>query len=92
MNEQIKLTEVEVKEIRGLQDSFQKKIFQIGQLRLNKLKMEKSLAEIVKTEEKLMSEWTTLETNETTLIDTLLKKYGEGALDLTSGTFTPDKK
>jgi ribosomal 50S subunit-associated protein YjgA (DUF615 family) len=92
MNEQIKLTEGEIKEIRTLQDEFQRKLYQLGQNTLQRIKLKKSLDAAIQNEDKISSDWEAIEKTENTLVEKLLHKYGEGALDLTSGTFTPDKK
>ena len=92
MNEQIKMTDGELTEVRTLQDKFQQKTVQLGLLYLHKLKTERALKGIVKQEDQIVSDWDSLEKAETDLINKLLEKYGEGSLDLQSGTFIVEKK
>jgi len=92
MNEQIKMTDSELTEVQTLQNKFQQKMFQFGQLYLQKIQTEKTLKYISEQEVILEGEWTTLQKEENSLIETLLKKYGEGSLDLKAGTFISDKK
>jgi hypothetical protein len=92
MNEQIKLADAEIVEIRKLQEDYKTKMFQIGQLHVNRLMMEDSLKELIHNEDHLKSEWKAIQKAENDLIDKLLKKYGEGALDINSGIFVPETK
>lgn len=91
MSESIKMTEGELLEVRTMQDKFQQKIFQLGQLYLQKLQAEATMKSISDSEVKLKDEWLGLQKVEAELIDSFLKKYGEGSLDLQSGTFISDK-
>lgn len=90
MNEQIKMTEGELVEVRTLQDKYQQNIFKFGQNTLRKLEMEETLKLVENEEIKLSEEFKSLRKIENTLIETLLKKYGEGSLDLKAGTFIAD--
>jgi hypothetical protein len=92
MSEQVKMTEGELSEVRVLQDKYQQNIFQLGQNTLRKLEAEEALKSTDDGEKKLYEEFKTLRKSENTIIDTLLKKYGEGSLDLKAGTFIADKK
>jgi len=90
MSEQIKMTDGELKEVRKLQDEYQKNIFQLGQNTLRKLEAEEALKFTQDGETKLYEEFKKLRQSEDGLIQTLLKKYGEGSLDLKAGVFTAD--
>ena len=92
MSEQIKMNDGELAEVRMLQEKFQQKVFQIGQLTLQRKKMELSLKNVNEQEAKALDEWTGLQKMENELIDKLLKKYGEGSLDMANGVFIPEKK
>src|SRR5580698_3310146 len=92
MSEQIKLTDGELNEVRVILDGFQKKTFQLGQLYIQKIKTEKTLKSLLEHEKKLTEDLESIEKSENILIDKLLSKYGEGSLDLQSGTFVVDKK
>lgn len=92
MNEKIKMTEEELTEVRMLQDKFQQKIFQLGQLSLQRLQATTALKRISEQEPKLEEEWINLQKEENDLINQLLNKYGEGSLDLKEGIFISEKK
>ena len=91
-NENIKMTDVELNEVKILQEKFQQKVFQLGQSVLRKKQVELELKNANELEAKLLEDWNGLQKMETELIDKLLKKYGEGTLDLSQVTFTPDVK
>ena len=92
MNEPIKMTAVELAEIKMLQEKFQQKIFQLGQLYLQKIQIDESQKNVQLQESKAKDEWGNLQKMEQELMDALLKKYGEGNLDVVNGTFIPEKK
>ena len=92
MSEQIKMVDNEVAEVKMLQEKFQQKIFQLGQLYLRKMQAEIEVKNVGTEETKLKDEWVGLQKMENELMDKLLKKYGEGSLDLVAGVFISDKK
>jgi len=89
MNEVKKFTEQELAEIRMLQNKFQEKIFEFGNFRIERMGLLKMVKELEDRESKAESDFFNLQKMEEELLDKLTKKYGEGALDLTDGTFTP---
>jgi hypothetical protein len=91
-DEKIKMTDSEILEIKLLQEKFQQKVFQLGQLYLQKMQVEASIKTLNEQEIKLRDEWLSLQKMENELIDKMLTKYGEGSLDLKAGTFVIDKK
>lgn len=90
MSEPVKMTEGELTEVRTLQDKYQQNIFQLGQNTLRKLEAEEALKSTEEGEQTLYSEFKTLRKTEDGLVQTLLKKYGEGSLDLKAGVFIAD--
>jgi hypothetical protein len=92
MSEKIKMTDSELAEVKMLQEKFQQKVFQLGQLSLQKMQLETTTKSINEQETKLKDEWNGLQKMENELIEKLLSKYGEGSLDLQSGTFVSEKK
>ncbi len=92
MADSIKMAEGELAEVRMLQEKFQQKIFQLGQLFLKKKQVESAAKTLAEDEAKAWEEWTSLQKMENELMDKLLKKYGEGSLDLGAGAFIPEKK
>ena len=76
--------EDEIKELRDLRNQLNQIVAQFGQLYVNKLKIEE-------TEINLKKQFSTLEKKEIELGKKLSKKYGDGSIDLETGTFTPIK-
>lgn len=91
MNQPVKLIEQEITEIQQLQEKFQRQIYKFGNLTIRKLKAEKARKQLEEQEISLNTELEGLEVEENKLIDKFLTKYGEGQLDLASGTFIPEK-
>jgi len=77
-----KFTEEELKELITIRDQFSQHTAQMGQLYVNKIKLEEA-------EETLKNELKTLEVKESSIAKSLSDKYGKGSIDLASGTFTP---
>lgn len=77
-------SEQELKELMNLKSEIAQLTAKMGQLYINKIKVEE--AEIL-----LKKELKSLEEKETTTAKKLSNKYGDGSIDLSSGTFTPSK-
>jgi hypothetical protein len=88
----IKITEEELIEIRKLQEQYQFTQFEFGKLYLEKMEVEEIIRSVQQKEVKLQDKWKNLHKSQEELTDKLLKKYGEGGLDLKEGLFIPDKK
>ena len=91
MSEKIKMTESELVEVKSLQDKYQQKVVQLGRLYLQKMQSDLVIKNISEQEIKLRDDWTALQKLESELIDTLIKKYGEGSMDLQEGVFISQK-
>jgi len=83
MSNQIKFTEQELIELKELQSEYQKVIYNLGQIQIEKRILESK-------EKEINSIYDSLNQKEKVLIDALNQKYGAGSLDLESGTFTPN--
>jgi len=93
MNEEpIKIDNNCLSEIKMLQEKFQQKTFEMGILYLEKMQIDELIKNTTSKEQKLQDEWNSLKNMENQLIDNLIKKYGEGSLDLSKGVFVSDKK
>ena len=77
-------SEEELKEIRDLRRDLNQTTFQYGQLHINKIKIEE--AEI-----NIKNQLSDLEKKERTLAKKLSDKYGNGSIDIETGTFIPSK-
>ena len=91
-NTTIKLVESELAEMRLLQEKFQQKVFQLGQLYLQKLQAEANAKIVADQEVKLRDEWVSIQKMENDFLDKLAKKYGDGSLDPLTGNFISEKK
>lgn len=88
MEEVIKFTEEELKKIKGLQDSYQKKMIEFGDVKFARIALQQQWDALNQREQELESEYVTLQQDEKTISDELNTKYGNGTLNLESGEFT----
>ncbi len=89
MEEQIKFTEEEVKEINNLRFEVGSVFTQLGQIQIEK---RKRLEELEQNETSLLEKYTELVAKEDTLFKGLNEKYGDGDYDPNTGIFTPIQK
>jgi len=89
MEEQIKFTEEEVKEINDLRFEVGSVFTQLGQLHIEK---KKRLEELEQNETELLNKYKELVVKEDTLFKGLNEKYGDGDYDPNTGIFTPIQK
>jgi cell shape-determining protein MreC len=91
MPETLKFTDTEVSEIRFLQNHFQEKLIKFGQIQLETIELEERLTTLKSEQNRLKTDYLSLQRTEQELMDKLTNKYGEGSLNLKEGTFTPTK-
>ena len=89
MSEPIKVTQEELQATSDLQMKFQQSVVDFGNLYVEKMAVEASIKAIAEKETKLQTEWKNLQTKESELIQSFLKTYGNGSLDLKRGLFIP---
>lgn len=89
MEEQIKFTEDEVKEINQLRFDVGAVFTQLGQIQIEK---KKRLEELEENETNLLIKYKELVAKEDTLFKELNEKYGDGDYDPNTGIFTPIQK
>ena len=75
-------TNEELTQLKSLQSEISQTTTQFGQLYLTKIRLEEQ-------ETLLKTKINELKTKETTLAKSLSDKYGQGSLDIETGTFTP---
>lgn len=92
MPESIKFTDDELKDIRFLQGKFQEKLIKFGQIHLETIELEGRIDFLKSEQGRLRTEYLDLQKSEQELMEKLTKKYGDGALNLADGTFTPTAK
>lgn len=90
MSDSIKISTEELTEFNVLKEEIQKNIFEFGELYLEKMELDSFFKTLSEKESKLRNKTTEFKTRESELMDKILKKYGEGALNIVTGTFTPN--
>ena len=88
-DQETKFSEEELKSLQDLQNSYQGKQLQFGQLRVQRLLVQQHLDAIDETEAKLEVEYSEVQETERKLVASLNEKYGPGNLDPATGVFTP---
>ena len=86
---EIKFSDEELTSLRELQEGYQEKQAQFGQLKVQKLLIQQQLDALLETEVKFESDYAGLQTKEQEIVKQLNEKYGPGSLDPTTGVFTP---
>lgn len=89
MENPVKITKEEQDEINALQNEVSKKIFDMGRLGAEKIEIDQIVQSFVEKEQKLRKDWIDLQGKQKEFVDKLIKKYGEGELDIKEGTFSP---
>ena len=75
-------SELELKEIKDLRMSLNTLTFQLGQISVEKIKLEE-------VENNLKNQLKDLDKKEISIAKKLSSKYGKGSIDIETGTFTP---
>ena len=87
--DEIKFSDEELQSLRNLQDGYNEKQAQFGQLKVQKILLQQQVDSLEEAESKFEEEYTELQQKEQDLVRTLNEKYGPGNLDPQSGVFTP---
>ena len=80
----VSFSQEELNEIRDLRTELNQITFQLGQININKIRIEN-------TEILIKKDLTNLEEKESKLAKKLSDKYGKGSIDIETGTFIPAK-
>ena len=89
MADETKFTDDELKSLQELQESYQEKQAELGQLSVQKiLQNQRTEAIEIRTQE-VEQEYAEVQQKERDLVKTLNDKYGPGQLDPQTGVFTP---
>ena len=75
--------------VKSLQSKYARTTAQIGQVEIELYLLNKRLEQTKELREKLFSDYTNLQNDESELVKTLNEKYGDGVLDIDSGKFIP---
>ena len=85
----IKFTDRELQSLQDLQNSYQQKQLQFGQLKVQKILVQQQVDGLETSESQLEVEYAEVQETERKLVEELNEKYGPGSLDPTTGVFTP---
>ena len=89
MADAVKFTEEEMKQINVLQQGYVNLQNALGQLGVNRIRLEQQLDDLDTAEDNVRVQFVENQTKERDFVDGINKKYGDGNLDLTTGVFTP---
>lgn len=81
--------QTDIESVKELQGKYATTTAQIGQIEVELHLLEKRLRQIQEMRSNLFSTYEELQTAEQDLVKSLNEKYGDGVLDLDSGTFIP---
>ena len=85
----IKFTDEELKSLNDLNQGYQTKQQQFGQLKVQRILLGQQIEALDETEIRLETEYSELQKSEQKLVAELNEKYGPGQLDPKTGVFTP---
>ena len=86
-----KFTQEEMDKIKEVQSSYVGVQQGFGQLEVNRIRLEQQLDATQQASVELRDRFSEVQKEEQKFIEELNEKYGDGSLDLESGTFTPNK-
>ena len=89
---EIKFSDEELQSLRSLQEGYQEKSAQFGQLKVQKLLIQQQLDALEETEVQFESDYSDLQKQEQEIVKQLNEKYGPGNLDPATGVFTAAPK
>ena len=88
-DQETKFSEEELKSLQDLQNSYQQKQLQFGQLKVQKILVQQQVDGLETSESQLEVEYGEVQETERKLVEELNEKYGPGSLDPATGVFTP---
>ena len=88
-DQETKFSEEELKSLQDLQNSYQQKQLQFGQLRVQRLLLQQQIDGLDNAETHLEAEYGEIQQTERNLVKSLNEKYGPGNLDPATGVFKP---
>ena len=89
MAKEVKFTDDELKQLQGLQTSYQEKQLQFGQLKVQRILLQQQSDALEEAEVKLEEDYKGVQETERGLVKQLNEKYGPGSLNPETGVFTP---
>ena len=83
-----KFTEEEMKQLRSIQQNYFDIQNSFGKVKIARMNLQKQFEDLDTFEDGLMEKFTSNRKEETNFVDEITKKYGDGNLNLETGTFT----
>lgn len=90
-NKTIKFTEEEIKTLVDLRDRYQSIITSLGQLYIERMGLNDRASQLNDLEKSLQNQYIDTQKEEDTILKGITEKYGVGSLDISTGTFIPQK-
>ena len=87
-----KFTEEEMKQLRGIQQKYFEIQNSFGKVKIARMNLQKQFEDLDIFEDGLMEKFTSNRKEETNFVDEITKKYGDGNLNLETGTFIPSNE
>ena len=88
MAKEVKFTDDELKQLQGLQTSYQEKQLQFGQLKVQRILIQQQSDALEEAEVKLEEYYKGVQETERGIVQQLNEKYGPGSLNPETGVFT----
>ena len=88
MAKEVKFTDDELKQLQGLQTSYQEKQLQFGQLKVQRILIQQQSDALEEAEVKLEEDYKGVQETERGIVQQLNEKYGPGSLNPETGVFT----
>ena len=89
-DEPVKFTDEELSSLQELQNTYASISTQFGQTKVSRMNLERQIQNIDEVEHQLEQNWEENRKTESELVKSLNEKYGAGALNPTTGEFTPN--
>ena len=87
-----KFTEEEMKKLRSIQQNYFEIQNSFGKVKIARMNLQKQFEDLDTFEDGLMEKFTINREDETNFVEEITKKYGDGNLNLETGTFTPSSE
>ena len=88
-SDEIKFSDEELKDLGDLQQSYQDKQGQLGQIAVQKILLNQQVEAVENRQAELEGEYEEVQQTERDIVEKLNEKYGPGQLDPQTGVFTP---
>ena len=88
---ELKFTEDELQSLQNLQNGYQEKQVNLGQLSVQRILLNQQIEALEARQVELESEYEAVQQEERDLVQKLNEKYGPGQLDPQTGVFTPSQ-